>query len=257
MTVAKSIIAAAIVCCWAPVVHGQPDVCSNWQLRKLDKAPAWYVAALDAPPIGRVTNINDSLLRTEYVLNDSLTLVQCQHTPFETIDSMGRYDMIAPGSLYLYGRDTVFLDSCVYGYSELSFAERNRFCVAAETEFIGPDRGSSRLVAYDLPNRDKIIMRSNVVGIPPVFDPVYRLLAYTDYADLYIAYPDDAGELVFKGGGGYAQEGECRDRWIMDIRWSPDGRSLVFKYYKTYPPRGDYELWEACLLLNQGSKAGE
>ena len=237
---------ATLTVCGVSMAQEKSADCSNWHVRKLDRAPDWYLAAVDAPMIGSVTKIGDSLERTDYVLNDSVTLVQYQHETFEALNEMEWDSWFAPGSLYLCGRDTVLLDSCAYGYSELSFSGNNRMCVAKETEFIGPDGGTSAIVQYDLVRGTKTVLRSYVVGVPPRYEPVYlSLIAYTDFADLYIVYPGEAGELVFSRGGGYAQEGECRGRWINDVRWSPDGRSLVFKYYDTFPPSGDYELWEA------------
>jgi hypothetical protein len=230
------------------VAHGQPEVCSDWQVRKLDKAPEWYEAVLAAPPVGKVTNIGDSLVRTDYVLNDSVTLVQYQHEQFEALNDAGWDDYFEPGAIYLYGTDTVLLDSCAYGYSELSFDGDKRLCVATETEFIGPDGGRCAVVQYDLLERSKTVLRSHVRSQPPQYGPIISMIAYSDFADLYITSPSDAGELVFNGGGGYAQDGECRGRWVTDLRWSPDGWTCVFKYHPDEGAMNQYELFEAHLL---------
>ncbi len=240
------VIVGLFLCCVLPA-QGQPQVCSDWQVRKIDKAPDWYLAALNAPP-GKVTNLGDSLVRTDYVLNDSVVLVQYQREQFEDYDSEGGLDRFAPGAIYLCGRDTVLLDTSAYGFSSLSFDGDKRSCVAAETEFIGEDYGSASVVQYDLVGLSKIVLRSYVQTQPPQYGPTIPLIAYSDFADLYIAHRGDAGELVFNGGGGYAQDGECRGRWVRDIRWSPDGWTCVFKYRPDREDWRQYELYEAHLL---------
>lgn len=246
--IARRVLITTLLACGVSVAQEQPQVCSHWQVTKLDQAPTWYLEALSAPPIYNETKIGDSLTRRDYVLNDSVTLVQYQHEQFEALNDIGRLDWFAPGSLYLYGRDTVLLDSNAYGFSELSFDGGKYNCVAKEVEYIGPDWGSSAIVTYYLVRRSKTIVHSHLLGVSPQYSPHYDLVAYTDFADLYVgSIASQTAELVFKRGGSYVQEGECRGRWIRDIRWSADGRSLVFKYFEHDVFGGDYEIWEVRL----------
>jgi len=222
------------------------DVCSRWQVRKLDEAPAWYSEALKKPPTYKETRLSDSLWRTEYTLTSSISVVQYERSSYETSDSSFFSRTVAPGSLYLCDKDTVLLDSNVCGYGILSFGPVSQWwCVTKEWEYIHEDGDRQSIVKFDLTNGQKTILHAHVSSDAPQAAPDGSMVVYSDFADLYVYYPwAESSEVVFKKGGAYARELNCRGRWVLDMKWSADSKSIVFKYYDHYEAGANYELWE-------------
>jgi hypothetical protein len=219
------------------------EVCSNWKVRKLDKAPEWYEAALSRPPTYIKEKINDSLSRLEYSLSDGLKLVQYWSDAYTPQWDTGS-PYVAPGSLYLCGADTVLLDSNLCGYSTLRFNHDSTWCVAGELWAVTEDGMKGSIVWYDLRTRQKTVLHSWISPTGPDLAPIWDDVAYADKGDLYIfslAMMD--AELVFKRGGSYV-DARCPWHFINSILWSTNGdRSLVFKYYEDIGSRS-YELYE-------------
>jgi len=209
----------------------QCDWCDYWRVSKLTEPPEWYVVACETQtPAVRVDTIGDSLVRTDYLFPDSSVLAY-----FERLVPEERTDDLQPrGRFYAYGVDTVLIDSTTYWFGPPSFFPGTRSFVVAELLEMSGDHRYSNIVEYNLDfDEQKDVLFPHAFSRDPQVDPSGRWVAFSDWGDLYI-YPDcgTAAELVFKGGGGWAQ---CNPQWmdIGPIRWSPDGSSLVFSYMKS------------------------
>jgi len=226
------------------VVSGlRAEYCSNWQVRKLEQAPTWYTVALAKPPASKELQINDSLARLDYVLNDSVSILQYKRRQRSEYGDLW-YD--GSGSLYLCARDTALLDSSDYRFSNLSFDCDTSVAVTARGEYVTPDGDyGTSIVMYNLKSRERKVLHPHLdmMSAPPQFSPHSPMLVYSDFGDVYVYYSGlQSAELVFQRGGGYAREGPCSVSWIDEIRWSADGKSFVFKYFIS----SDHsEIWEA------------
>jgi len=197
---------------------------------KLTEPPEWYVVACETQtPAVRVDTIGDSLVRTDYLFPDSSVLAYFERlVPYEMTD-----DWQPGGRFYAYGADTVLVDSTTYRFDSPSFVAGTRNFVVEELLGISGDVRYSRVVKYNLDwgeKKDVLFLRA--LAPRPQVDPSGRWVAFSDWGDLYIqSFCGASAELVFKGGGGWAQ---CNPQWmgIGPIRWSPDGSSLVFDYKK-------------------------
>ena len=235
--------------CVAFVSTAAAQECSEWKVRKLEAAPEWYTKAL-AVSAGTVkTEVADSLREIEYALNDSTRLIHRQVHTLEVFDTIRGYHLEAPGSFWLYGSDTVRLDSNIVGFSEPSFDPSMTRFVAGEGVSIEDDGSKDNIVMYDLKTRQKTLLHVRAGGrtvAAPQFQPSGRhpKVVYADWANVYVYSIEAMGaDLVFAHGGSYAQGHGCAYRGVKDIRWSEDGKSFVFKYYPSVFERA-YELYE-------------
>jgi len=218
------------------------DDCSEWHIRKLDQAPDWYLEALKATPSAPESRVSDSLWRTDYRLSDESTLV---HFRSDLRYEPGLGDGF-PGALYLYGKDTVRLDSSFGGYKAPAFTADSTRCAVWERTEINPDFSEGRIVMYELWNGSRTVVTLTIGTSKLAFSPS-GWLAYRDWADLWVCDPwGYRSELIFKRGGSYAVGcGNPMWRYLSDIRWSPDGKSIVFKYIPGRGAEAKYELYEA------------
>ena len=136
------------------------------------------------------------------------------------------------------------LDTTFEGYGDITFYADSTKCAAYKIGAYYDDGSSGRVVIFYLESRITEVI-SLEVGATEVEFSSGGWLAYNDWADLWIY--NSLNELVFKKGGSYARYGECMWQHIADIRWSPDGRSCVFKYYPGLATETQYELYEARL----------
>lgn len=216
--------------------------CSSWRVRKLEQPPDWYVTALTQNAPDRSLLVNDSVRRTDYVLSSGETLVyfRCDRRQEDSIGLIGY-----PSALYLYGKDTVRLDTSYGGYWDLSFSADSTKCAAYAVESYYSDGDMGRVVVFYLRSRSKEFASFAVGGTEIEFSS-WGWLAYNDRADLWI-YDGTFLQLVLNKGGSYARDGGCMWQHLADIRWSVDGRTCVFKYYPGYETETQYELYAAHL----------
>jgi len=235
--------------CVAFVSTATAQECSEWKVRKLEAAPDWYTKAL-AVSAGTIrAEVADSLRETEYVLNDSTSLIHREVHTLEVFDTIRGYHLEAPDSFWLYGSDTARLDSNLMGFTSPSFDPSGTRFVTAEVLWIEGDGSKANIVMYDLLKGEKNTFPLRVGG-PGIAAPQYQpnkgvpKVAYADWANVYVySIQEEGAELVFARGGSYAQGYGCAYRGVSDIRWSADGERFVFKYFPSvFAP--SYELYE-------------
>jgi len=153
-----------------------------------------------------------------------------------------------PSALYLYGKDTVRLDTSYGGYGDLSFNADSTQCAAYVIESYDPDGIMGQVVVFYLRSRSKEVASFSIGGAAEVEFSSRGWLAYSDWGDLSI-FDGTFLDQVFKKGGSYARDGGCMWQHISDIRWSPDGRICVFKYFPDPGVESEtrYELYEVYL----------
>ena len=228
----------------------QAEECSRWQTIKLESLPDWYELVDHRPaPVG--TKSGESTPLTTYTVDITYRIDHYQLPITEVDTAVNGAPFISPGSLYLVTNDSVILvDSSIAGFSRLSFdADSTKFAVI-KGRTLGDDGSLGELYIYNIGTMKGDLLAARLGGLPvtePVFSPAAsRYLAYADWGDLYIVDMLDfylAGEPVFIRGGGYAQATECAYRGISDIRWAPDGKSLIFRYWPNVF-EADFEYYE-------------
>ena len=226
----------AFCACSAPA-QDAPDLweCSRWSVTELTDPPDWCTLVAEVERPESRSQIAPFSWRIDYALSDSVTLVRYDRyiadPQFGSEDEPERY-WFPNSSLYLYGVDTLLLDSSDHGFQHLSFNRDSTTLVAYKVRFLDDDGSSGGdIIAYDLVTGEIVTVRLRTETSVLALDTVNGRLAYTDWGDVYIC---DArfysSELVFKGGGSYAQNSPCPGRRISRMKWSPDGASLVFQY---------------------------
>jgi hypothetical protein len=227
-----------------PVAHGQPEVCSDWQVRKLDSEPAWYSAAIiERDSLSRTwlqqfrrLGKSDSLL-SKYTVRESFSLLQIEWGS-RPLDTLYDWEQISPAVLYICGEDTVRLDSSECGFGTPSVDRGGHYFVTEHSD-CGPEYPTSTIVVYDLSSRERNVVQEEVCGSSPLFAPSSfreNALAFSDYSDVLLYYPETKRrELAFRGDP--PQPDYCSYPCVSDLFWAPDGSVLVFRYL----PSGDTE----------------
>ena len=245
MTVRRVSMVTLLICVFSSALVCASD-CYVWQVTKLDQAPTWYLAALEKAPSAIERRISNSQRwRTDYIVNSTDTLVYFRHNLMleDTLGFVGY-----PSALYLYGKDTVRLDTSYGGYGDLSFNADSTQCAAYVIESYDPDGIMGQVIVFYLGSRSKEVASFSIGGAAEVEFSSRGWLAYSDWGDLSI-FDGTFLDQVFKKGGSYARDGGCMCQHISDIRWSPDGRICVFKYFPDPGVESEtrYELYEVYL----------
>jgi hypothetical protein len=175
--------------------------CSNWQVRRIDRAPEWYLTSESSPENSPEQRSGDSSGRIEYPLDSNLSLVQWWQKRRAVGSDTGNY-WIAPGSLYLCGADTILIDSNIYGFGPPTFnRDSSQFAVDRFTALSSEGHRSSIMV-FDVVSRSASSLYSWIASCRPAIDSEYGYVAFTDMGDLYVYFDSFFGcELVFRGGG--------------------------------------------------------
>ncbi len=214
---------------------------AKWLVRKLDQAPGWYVALLERTQPPEEIKINDSLWRTDYVLSPEVLLVRYRGKFYfrEEENYLEGY----PSAIYLYGRDTVLLDTGFGGYWNISFNRDSTKCATYEIYSYDPDASSGHIVVLDLVTGAKDTV-SRETGPAEAEISCQGRIAFSDWADLYIC--DSLNEAQLVKVVLYESDYEYMWQHLADIRWSPDGDCVVLKYFPGWRAETTEELYEVC-----------